>query len=111
MARSDDPLTRYLSEIGKIPLLTPAEEIDLAKVVQSWLALKEELSSSGLAPTVAQRKQLRRGERACERMITANLRLVVVIAKRYYAMQRGGIVASGSTSELSQDVVDRFLSV
>ena len=32
-------------------------------------------------------------------------------ANRYYAMQRGGIVASGSTSELSQDVVDRFLSV
>ena len=31
-------------------------------------------------------------------------------ADRYYAMQRGGIVASGSTSELSQDVVDRFLS-
>lgn len=32
-------------------------------------------------------------------------------ADRYYAMQRGGIVASGSTSELSQQVVDRFLSV
>ena len=32
-------------------------------------------------------------------------------ADRYYAMQRGGIVASGSTSELSRDVVERFLSV
>ena len=32
-------------------------------------------------------------------------------ADRYYAMQRGGIVASGATSELSQEVVDRFLSV
>ena len=32
-------------------------------------------------------------------------------ADRYYAMQRGGIVASGPTAELSQDVVDRFLSV
>ncbi len=32
-------------------------------------------------------------------------------AHRYYAMQRGGIVASGSTSELSKDVIDRFLSV
>ena len=32
-------------------------------------------------------------------------------ADKYYAMQRGGIVASGSTSELSQDVIDRFLSV
>ena len=32
-------------------------------------------------------------------------------ADRYYAMQRGGIVASGPTSELSKEVVDRFLSV
>tara|TARA_Y100001968_G_scaffold217938_1_gene200546 strand:- start:26439 stop:27146 length:708 start_codon:yes stop_codon:yes gene_type:complete len=32
-------------------------------------------------------------------------------ANRYYAMQRGGIVASGTTSELSKDVIDRFLSV
>ena len=32
-------------------------------------------------------------------------------ADRYYAMQRGGIVASGPTSELSKDVVDRFLTV
>ena len=32
-------------------------------------------------------------------------------ADRYYAMQRGGIVASGPTAELSQEVVDRFLSV
>ena len=32
-------------------------------------------------------------------------------ANKYYAMQRGGIVASGQTSELSQDVIDRFLSV
>lgn len=32
-------------------------------------------------------------------------------ADRYYAMQKGGIVASGSTSELSQDVIERFLAV
>ena len=32
-------------------------------------------------------------------------------ANKYYAMQRGGIVASGATSELSQDVIDKFLSV
>ena len=32
-------------------------------------------------------------------------------ASRYYAMQRGGIVASGPTSELSQTVIDKFLSV
>ena len=32
-------------------------------------------------------------------------------ADRYYAMQRGGIVASGNTNELSQSVIDKFLSV
>ena len=32
-------------------------------------------------------------------------------ADRYYAMQKGGIVASGSTGELSQDVIQRFLAV
>ena len=32
-------------------------------------------------------------------------------ANRYYAMQRGGIVASGNTNELSQSVIDNFLSV
>jgi len=32
-------------------------------------------------------------------------------ANTYYAMQRGGIVASGQTSELSQEVINRFLSV
>ena len=32
-------------------------------------------------------------------------------ANRYYAMQRGGIVANGNTSELSQSVIDKFLSV
>ena len=35
----------------------------------------------------------------------------VRLADRYYAMQRGGIVASGPTSDLSQSVVDQFLSV
>ena len=33
------------------------------------------------------------------------------IRDRYYAMQKGGVVASGPTAELSKEVVDRFLSV
>ena len=37
--------------------------------------------------------------------------LLFCLADRYYAMQRGGIVASGSTRDLSQSVVDQFLSV
>jgi urea transport system ATP-binding protein len=59
-------------------------------------------------------------ERAVRRIIDATGISVLLVeqhlhfvrqADRYYAMQRGGIVASGPTSELSKDVVDRFLTV
>ena len=59
-------------------------------------------------------------ERAVRRIIEATGISVLLVeqhlhfvrqADRYYAMQRGGIVASGPTSELSKDVVDRFLTV
>ena len=59
-------------------------------------------------------------ERAVRRIIEATGLSVLLVeqhlhfvrqADRYYAMQRGGIVASGPTSELSKDVVDRFLTV
>ena len=59
-------------------------------------------------------------ERAVRRIIAATGISVLLVeqhlhfvrqADRYYAMQRGGIVASGPTSELSKDVVDRFLTV
>ena len=59
-------------------------------------------------------------ERAVRRIIQATGISVLLVeqhlhfvrqADRYYAMQRGGIVASGPTSELSKDVVDRFLTV
>ena len=54
-----DSLQRFLTEIGRYPLLTAAEEVELAKRIE------------------------RGDERAKERMITSNLRLVVSIAKRY----------------------------
>ena len=56
---TDDPVRMYLKEIGKVPLLTPEEELDLAKRM-----------SEG-------------DEEAKRRMTEANLRLVVSIAKRY----------------------------
>ncbi|MGB9779667.1 RNA polymerase sigma factor RpoD [Caldanaerobacter sp.] len=55
----DDPVRMYLKEIGKIPLLTPEEEIELAKRIEQG------------------------DEEAKKRLIEANLRLVVSIAKRY----------------------------
>ena len=58
----DDPVKVYLKEIGRVPLLTPEEEIDLALKIQAG------------GPD---------GEKAKQRLSEANLRLVVSIAKRY----------------------------
>ena len=65
-------LSWWLDQIGRHPLLTAAEEISLATMVQAWVTHPE-------PPAILQR----RGRRAADRMVTANLRLVVVIAKKF----------------------------
>ncbi|HEY7948180.1 MAG TPA: RNA polymerase sigma factor RpoD [Acidimicrobiales bacterium] len=85
-----DPVHTYLKEIGKVPLLTGDLEVELAKRIEAGTAAAEELAGHDdgrhvLAPderTKVQR-QVRRGQRAKEALIEANLRLVVSIAKRY----------------------------
>ncbi|QNI81748.1 RNA polymerase sigma factor/ type II [Synechococcus sp. RS9907] len=83
--RSSDPVSWYLATIGRIPLLTPAEEIELGNQVQAMMALTEdgsrEFEDGEL--TTAQRRLLRIGRSAKERMMKANLRLVVSVAKKY----------------------------
>ena len=69
----------FLNNIGRIPLLTPAEEITLGKAVQSWIEVRDQDPAS--VPSYNRIK--RRGERAMQRMHTANLRLVVVVAKKF----------------------------
>ncbi len=84
----DDPVRMYLKEIGKVPLLSPEEEIDLAQKMSDGNMAQErleEVEEASLPPQeLAQLKlYLKEGEKAKQKLAEANLRLVVSIAKRY----------------------------
>jgi RNA polymerase sigma factor (sigma-70 family) len=77
-----------LGEIGRHQLLTPEQELMLGRKVQAMVALQERcLASAGGEEACCysdlEKRTLRLGERAKDQMITANLRLVVNLAKRY----------------------------
>lgn len=85
-----DPVRMYLKEIGKVPLLTAAEEIDLAMKIEAGVAATEELDRAEEEGIELDRREKRRLSRieqvgidAKQQLIEANLRLVVSIAKRY----------------------------
>ena len=86
----DDPVRMYLKEIGKVDLLTPEREVELAQAMGAGAAAKEqlaELERSGEDIPKEMMKELKKavkgGERAKQQLAEANLRLVVSIAKRY----------------------------
>ena len=84
----DDPVRMYLKEIGKVALLTPEEEINLAQKMNAGALAQEQLDeaeTSDFPPEdLAQLKKLvKEGDRAKQKLAEANLRLVVSIAKRY----------------------------
>jgi RNA polymerase primary sigma factor len=82
-----DPVRMYLKEIGKVPLLTGPQEVNLAQRIERGLLASEEITASngGLAPEDKDRlaATVTDGHRAKRQLIEANLRLVVSIAKRY----------------------------
>ena len=85
-ATSADLVRVYLNEIGKVALLTAADEVELAKRIEAGLYAEHLLSSSNDF-TAARKRELRAvvidGERAKDHLLRANLRLVVSLAKRY----------------------------
>ena len=83
---TSDPVRMYLKEIGRVPLLSAEEEVDLAKRVEAGLFASEKLTINMSLPAGLHRDlELieRDGQLAKKRLIEANLRLVVSIAKRY----------------------------
>ena len=83
----DDHVKMYLKEIGKVNLLTPEEELSLAKRMADGETAKEQLEEIGEEIDEDTKKQIdlliADGEKAKKSLAEANLRLVVSIAKRY----------------------------
>ena len=91
----DDPVRMYLKEIGKVALLSPDEEINLAQAMSAGNLASEKLAEikrcreEGEPITISMeeeavlRKEYKQGESAKQKLAEANLRLVVSIAKRY----------------------------
>ncbi len=85
-----DPVRMYLKEIGKVDLLTAADEVDLAMKIEAGLEAGNKLEAAEAGEielTRAEKRRLSRVEQvgleAKQALISANLRLVVSIAKRY----------------------------
>jgi len=87
-----DSAGEWMNAAGRYPLLTPAEELHLGAMVQTW---QQWPGCPDQAPAPVQR----RGRRARDRMTTANLRLVVAVARKY---QRYGAMRAVEFDDLLQ---------
>jgi RNA polymerase primary sigma factor len=113
--RIDDPVRMYLKEIGRIPLLSADEEVNLAIRMEEGRYAKEQLAEikeTGREIPDAERVQLEQmnedGLQAKNKMIESNYRLVVSIAKRYVGrgMQFLDLIQEGNMGLIR--AVDKF---
>ncbi len=86
---TDDTIGLYLKEVGRVPLLTAVEEVELAQRIENGRLAREELARGNVSPRRRKELQLliEDGWAAREHLITANSRLVISVAKKY--MGRG----------------------
>ncbi len=81
----DDTVSLYLKEISRIPLLRAEQEVEYAKAMETGKRARYQLSRSGVSQTERAKLEakVRAGELARQKLIKANFRLVVSIAKKY----------------------------
>jgi RNA polymerase primary sigma factor len=86
---TDDTIGLYLKEVGRVPLLTAEEEVELAQRIERGRLAREELAKGNVSPRRRHELQalIEDGWAAREHLITANSRLVISVAKKY--MGRG----------------------
>lgn len=98
-----DSVGLYLEEIARTPLLDAQREVELAKTIEAGLFAAQLLAEGGRKPKNATTEELQwlvaEGERATEEFLTANLRLVVSIARKYgrSAMPMLDLIQEGNT--------------
>ena len=86
MVLISDPVRMYLQQIGRYPLLTSQQEVELAMQMESGIKAEEKLAAGGdlaVEERVFLERAARQADKARKRLVEANLRLVVSIAKRY----------------------------
>src|SRR5690348_10092314 len=84
-APTTDLVRAYLKEIGKVPLLTAVQEVELSQRIEAGLFATHKLRQPRLSAGLRRDLEwlVKDGERAKEHLLQANLRLVVSVAKRY----------------------------